>query len=120
MSGTAALLDGSNYVVYGLRDPSTDELRYVGMTGNEDLRRKQYERCGGADSNTPLGEWLVSLKQAGLAPKFCILVRITGPCAQWARHVCEFRMIEYFTSKTSRLLNIQGNKKHKRRKAVST
>jgi len=48
------------HTVYTLIDPRTDEVRYVGISGNAPLRLKAHLQCDG--SNSPKDEWIQELK----------------------------------------------------------
>lgn len=54
------------YVIYGLADPRTQEIRYVGKSKSVATRR-------GYRPHTPVGVWLTQLKTEGLKPTVLIL-----------------------------------------------
>lgn len=65
------------YVVYGLYDPRTNELRYVGKTTYGVYRRMRgHYRSARIGRNTYVAHWLTNLRRDGLAPT----VRILDTC----------------------------------------
>lgn len=60
------------YLVYGLVDPRTDELRYIGSTESPELRRFEHlvSRIHTITERTKLGAWRRQLAKEGLEPKF--------------------------------------------------
>jgi hypothetical protein len=65
------------YVVYGLHDPRTNELRYIGKTTYGVYRRmRNHYRSARIGRNTHVAHWLASLEREGLAPT----VRILDTC----------------------------------------
>lgn len=85
--------------IYGLYDPDTDELRYVGKAKNAQkrLRTHLYERV----LNRPVNRWVKSLLAKGKCPTIKILE--TVPADQWEE--AERRLIAEHR-KTSKLLNL--------------
>lgn len=58
--------------VYGLLDPRTGELRYIGATSNLDRRRSESRSTHGA-RRTPRDLWVKELLGLGLRPLFEVL-----------------------------------------------
>lgn len=65
-------------VVYGLIDPRTDEIRYVGKSLKGTKRAFQHQAdCSLArDGNTRKANWIRSLKKQGLVPKIIVLLSL--------------------------------------------
>lgn len=58
--------------IYGLKDPRTDEIRYIGKT-NDCAIRLHYHRTHCKTGRTHKDNWLVGLKTAGYEPDMVIL-----------------------------------------------
>lgn len=68
------------FTVYGLTDPDTGAIRYVGVSGNLKERYAQHRRGSRSlRTNPALREWLATLDANGRVPGITILIRITGP-----------------------------------------
>lgn len=67
-------LDTAAYI-YGLIDPDTNNIRYVGQTVNLELRIKQHSKCSERRDapNSPRNRWLMSLWKRGLVPHLVVL-----------------------------------------------
>lgn len=62
------------FLIYGLIDPRTQQLRYVGKSCSGLKRPRQHRSPGGIKRATGhAGSWLRSLFAAGLRPEFCVL-----------------------------------------------
>ena len=85
--------------IYGLYDPDTDELRYVGKANNPKKRLKThlYER----GDRRPVNNWVKALVESGKAPVQRILE--TVPEDQWEE--AERRLIAHYRQ-TCKLLNL--------------
>lgn len=59
----------TTYKIYCLKDPITDDIRYIGITQN-DLTRRLWGHTGGLQNkkNRNLAEWIIGLKDNGLLP----------------------------------------------------
>lgn len=57
--------------VYGLRDPRTRVVRYVGSSVHMDARYGHH--VNGADTNRRKKEWIFELRRAGLKPELVVL-----------------------------------------------
>lgn len=57
--------------IYGLRDPLTDEIRYIGKTNNIKARYSHHIACN--DVNKHKINWILSLKELKLKPELVIL-----------------------------------------------
>jgi len=87
--------------IYGLIDPKTKELRYVGKTVEpltERLRRHKYCTATGRSVN-----WIKSLKVIGLEPEIFLIERVSKE--SWVEK--ETFWIEYFRFIGSNLANLQ-------------
>jgi hypothetical protein len=85
--------------IYGLYDPDTDELRYVGKANNAKKRLKTHVFERGY--RRPVNKWVKSLVEAGKAPVMKILETVAHE--QWEE--AERRLIAEYR-KTCRLLNL--------------
>src|SRR5689334_16351620 len=83
-------MNGVTYI-YGLIDPRTDLLRYVGKSNDPSLR---YYRHLSDKSSTHKACWIKGLLKSGAAPRLIILD--TVPAAEW--QVYERDWIECFRS----------------------
>lgn len=87
------------FVVYGLYDPETDALRYIGCSTNVELRQKNHwtEKTGSKKS-----DWIQQLKSKGLTPKLVVLESFDS---SEAMKNGEKRLISHFKSLGHDLLN---------------
>ncbi len=65
-------LDRPYGVVYGLLDPRTNELCYVGQT-QRTVKERLAEHVQGSCSSKVVAGWIQELKSQGLTPNACIL-----------------------------------------------
>jgi hypothetical protein len=65
----------SESVIYGLLDPDTLELRYIGQTRYPETRFKQHICPSGLRARTRRSQWIKSLLVQGKKPGFIILER---------------------------------------------
>lgn len=63
-------------VVYGLLDPDTLEIRYVGQTVNLERRHKEHGARSNLKANNHKNKWILSLLSRGLFPACIALERI--------------------------------------------
>lgn len=63
----------SDRLVYGLIDPVTQQLRYVGLTTRGAVRIAYHQRWSKRDDRTRRASWIRSLRRRGLAPDWCVL-----------------------------------------------
>ena len=91
----------SSVTIYGLIDPRTLELRYVGASRS--LRHRQYlHRCPSQNkADTPRSRWMLELRSNGLRPQ-CIEIETTEDDWQEA----EKFWIAYWRSLGARLTNV--------------
>src|SRR5258708_6389227 len=88
--------------IYGLRDPHTGEIRYVGKA-NDPQRRLTYHLCDSQLApKTHRNHWLRSLKSLGLKPSLVILETL-APCDDWK--AAEQRWIASFLRDGVKLTN---------------
>lgn len=59
------------YIIYGLQDPVTLLIRYVGMTNSPDRRFRQH--LEGTQGTSAKNRWLVRLRQKQLVPDLIVL-----------------------------------------------
>lgn len=60
-------------IIYGLSHPITDEIRYVGLSGNGMIRPRQHRYPSRVAEQTPKACWIRSLVRAGLDYKIVVL-----------------------------------------------
>ena len=63
----------SVYTIYGLKDPRTDLVRYIGITVNHPTVRLKEHLKKAHQLNTPKDHWLCQLQHLGLKPSVVIL-----------------------------------------------
>ena len=85
--------------IYGLCDPRTSELRYVGATNN--LRNRLYGHCS-CKASGHSKNWIASLKKDRLKPDMFVIEEV--PDDTWQRE--EIFWITYFKSIGANLTNI--------------
>jgi hypothetical protein len=87
--------------IYALRDPRTDEIRYVGKTIDMDWRLRCHKMCRAA--NKHLNSWIKILLNLGLEPKMEIIKETTPE--EWAKD--ELLWIKEMKAKGCDLINIR-------------
>ena len=70
-SGFAAAVNNMDVYIYGLIDPVTDTIRYVGKSNNPARRFGYHMRT--ANDGTHRGNWIENLKKRNLSPRMIIL-----------------------------------------------
>lgn len=66
--------------IYGLIDPRTDAIRYVGKTAR--LKERLYEHQNGVKKMGHCGDWIQQLLEMNLKPEWTILEEV-GPNENW-------------------------------------
>lgn len=98
MSGT------SKFLIYGLEDPRTHELRYIGRSSNGLRRPRDHSKPSylKIDGNTHKANWVRSLLRAGLVPG----IRVLRECSS-NEETCtaECELIAFYRAKGARLTN---------------
>jgi hypothetical protein len=95
--------------IYGLAEPNTSTIRYVGQTVDPKIRRKCHERFGHfRGGNKSLRDWLSSVRREGKRPKFVVFE--TCPVSEAANRETHF--IKLFKSKGNQLLNRLYGSRH--------
>ena len=95
--------------IYGLAEPGTSTIRYVGQTVDPKIRRKCHERSGHfRGGNKSLRDWLSSIRSKGKQPRFIILEAC--PVSEAANRETYF--IKFFRNKGNRLLNRLDGARH--------
>ncbi len=98
-SGTAG-----KYIVYGLHDPRTDALRYIGQTKSSVRQRLAGHLCDARRrGHTHIARWLAALGRLGLRP----VVRVLERCSS-ADAVCDLerKWIEVARNRGDDLTNV--------------
>lgn len=102
-----SMVEGAKLVaIYGLHDPRTDALRYVGKTTNPHRRFTQHCRGHIAQLHMPVVRWCRDLKAIGLKPKMEVLTW----CSDW--EPIERRMIAAYRKAGVDLLNVADGGAH--------
>ena len=86
--------------IYGLRDPATEEIRYIGKANNPKARLSNHLACN--DVNRHKNHWIASLKKIGLKPDLIILEETNT--LEWEER--EKHWIKYGRDNGWRLTNI--------------
>ena len=90
------------WVIYVLKHPRTDEVRYVGWTKQGvDKRLREHIREAVRGQRTHRHRWLLSLVSIGLEPAFEVIEHGTGD--GWSE--AERRWIAFYRSYGARLVN---------------
>lgn len=91
----------SNFTfIYRLRDPETQEIRYIGKANDPDHRlRKHIEGCKRAKSRK--NSWIISLVNKGLRPVLEIIEKVSVDC--WEERECYW--IAYYRAQGMSLTN---------------
>src|SRR5271165_1208039 len=63
----------NNYLIYGLADPTTDEIRYVGKSCKGLERPAEHTNPGNLKRKSKKNSWIINLKRKGLKPKIIVL-----------------------------------------------
>ena len=63
----------SNYLIYGLADPTTDEIRYVGKSCKGLERPGEHMNPGKLKYKSKKNSWIKNLKMKDLRPKIVVL-----------------------------------------------
>src|ERR1700753_3270619 len=87
--------------IYALRDPETNEIRYIGKANNSQARLKSHLRDA-RTRRTPVYSWINSLLRRGLSPDMIVL-ETCGPDV-WKER--EIALIAQYRAASSRLLNV--------------
>ena len=69
----------SSNVVYGMFDPRSGHLRYIGQTTNLRRRAGSHVSPSSIKSATPKNDWIRELQRLGIAPEFCVLECVYVP-----------------------------------------
>ncbi len=68
--------------IYGLVDPRTNWIRYVGKTMRPEVRKRQHQQPRKSAANLDLEAWKAELFAIGECPTFIILAHVTAS-ARW-------------------------------------
>ena len=91
--------------IYGLTDPTTEELRYVGLTTRGMKRINEHIKYQTPDSKSHYTNWMKSLQKKGLKPGWFVIEEHSDLCSLAE---AEDFWIQYFTSVGSSLVNGQS------------
>lgn len=67
--------------LYGLADPRTGDIRYVGKSKNPEKRLRQHIRDRNRRPHYPVSRWIRSLLSEGVSPSLTVLWK--GPESEW-------------------------------------
>lgn len=101
----------SRLSIYLLRDPETNEPKFVGITKRMSIIKKQHPCMWGYQRNKPRMLWLKSLVHKGLRPKIQLLMRVDPADAEWRRQM----FIKSISSIGWELLNHRDEEAQKKR-----
>lgn len=85
--------------IYGLRDPRTMEMRYIGSS--VDPRKRLGEHINDLQDK-PLSKWIIRLSRDKIKPKLVIL----GRTKAWFRDDLEAMLIDQYEQSGAKLLNV--------------
>lgn len=88
--------------IYGLVDPRTHQIRYVGQSNSPERR---YQEHLDDDDNTPKCDWIRELKRKGLKPQLIYFL----PCDSWQADSTERAYIQQFSKTPWGLTNSTFN-----------
>lgn len=88
----------SEYLIYGLRCPKTDEYRYIGKSSSGLKRAKAHLTFS---HNESVNHWVMELREQGLCP----LIDVLEECCEDNLLVKEKFWIQFYESKGCRLMN---------------
>lgn len=71
----------SKTYIYGLCDPNTEKIRYIGKSDNPKVRYANHLHCAVSDTNEHKKNWIRSLQKVGQVPSLVILEEIEA--ADW-------------------------------------
>jgi hypothetical protein len=91
------------YLVYGLFDPRTGELRYVGKSHSGMRRPKEHLRADRLKAASHKNSWLKALLAVGRAPEIRTLAVLAGPDEVSPKEV---ELIAFYKSSGARLTNM--------------
>ncbi len=96
--------------IYVLKDPRDGSVRYVGATGQPEIRQRQHTTYA-VITGAPLGSWLRELRQGEIVPQFAVIDRVLSPTYSSYRDVemvrdAEYRWIQHYRQEGHPLLNV--------------
>ena len=91
------------YVIYGLVDPTTNLLRYIGASTSPKRRRKHHFEQPERYRKAPVEEWKRELRTQGLRPGFIVLDTAASRDEMYEKEVF---YISYFRCFDVPLLNV--------------
>lgn len=86
--------------IYALRDPETDEVRYVGAS-TAPINRFRDHYASRHQAVSPTGKWVADLAERGFRPGFMIIEEVAGE--NWGDRECFW--IEHYRERGDRLTN---------------
>lgn len=91
------ILSTADVAVYGLVDPRTDQVRYVGKAADPEARLRQHLRPSSLKLKSKKNSWLKAVIAAGLEPQLVIIDRVPEDQADDAEriHIWTYRELGY-------------------------
>lgn len=96
------------HYIYGLRDPDSKELRYIGATHNPKCRAACHNSAARMGLEVPVSKWIADLEAQGKAPVMEILCELDGRLSSRLSDAAERAAIRWL-SFCYPLLNVQHN-----------
>lgn len=88
------------YKIYVLKDPRTNEVRYVGCSKNIEQRYKAHNNTA-RDLNTPKRQWIAELRELGLKPLMEILEEVDNNyLIKEKEYITKYRQLGYNLTNT--------------------
>jgi hypothetical protein len=90
---------GEGYYIYGLTEPDSEKVRYIGRTGNLAARYKAHCTAHGhtLPPNPALADWIETLAAEGKRPGITVIAHITGPYATRLVSLLETSTIKWWS-----------------------
>lgn len=95
--------------IYALCEPDTEEVRYVGVTQQPQMRLNAHLSRSQLKGETSKQQWLKDLREKGLRPKFCILEEVSMVSDYKEMRLHERKWIHEYLSNGANLTNIADN-----------
>ena len=94
--------------IYVLKDPITNEIRYVGCTKNVEQRYKAHTNKA-RDYNTPKREWLESLRTQGLKPILEVIEVVDNNYLEREKYYIQLYRLQNYNLTNTGSIDFNGN-----------